>query len=288
MQGSSPSKLSRKLYNVRKELRTMEKEFSRRPITEGSDEHKELEALRDTYVEELLQSKRDRVVARVNGHTTAESARVLAAVGAVNDVVLDVGSQVNGLEGRLNDRIDSAVSEIITELRPTRRRRLSPGSSAAAAGAAATAESSTDVPPAMCSDGGSRCTVVVKARKGAAAHTCGHEKAFRTSLDGIQIYACRYHFGYKHAARARPTVPGDDAPPTSSSSAAPAAPVTRQLTMAESVDRLFDKSQSATVEEMVEEPAAPPAVLPPAEQTAVEPPFDPRPADRSSSATLGF
>jgi len=165
---------------------------------------------------------------------------------------------------------------------------LSPGSSAAAAGAAATAESSTDVPPAMCSDGGSRCTVVVKARKGAAAHTCGHEKAFRTSLDGTQIYACRYHFGYKHAARARPTVPGDDAPPTSSSSAAPAAPVTRQLTMAESVDRLFDKSQSATVEEMVEEPAAPPAVLPPAEQTAVEPPFDPRPADRPSSATLRF
>jgi len=270
----------------------MKKEFSQRPITEGSDEHKELEALRDTYVEELLQSKRDRVVARVNGHTTAESARVLAAVGAVNDVVLDVGSQVDGLEGRLIDRIDSAVNEIITELRPTRRRRLSPGSSAAAAGAAAgaaaTAESSTDVPPAMCSDGGSRCTVVVKARKGAAAHTCGHEKAFRTSLDGTQIYACRYHFGYKHAARARPTVPGDDAPPTSSSSAAPAAPVTRQLTMAESVDRLFDKSQSATVEEMVEEPAAPPAVLPPAEQTAVEPPFDPRPADRSSSATLGF
>jgi len=286
MQGSPPCKTSRLLCGVRRKLKKHE---------EGSPEHDALVQQRDTYVEELLQSKRDRVVARVNAHTTAESAHVLAAVGAVNDVVLDVGSQVDGLEGRLIDRIDSAVNEIITELRPTRRRRLSPGSSAAAAGAAAgaaaTAESSTDVPPAMCSDGGSRCTVVVKARKGAAAHTCGHEKAFRTSLDGTQIYACRYHFGYKHAARARPTVPGDDAPPTSSSSAAPAAPaapVTRQLTMAESVDRLFDKSQSATVEEMVEEPAAPPAVLPPAEQTAVEPPFDPRPADRSSSATLGF
>ena len=77
-------------------------------------------------------------------------------------------------------------------------------------------------------------------------------------------------------------------PACSAFQAAPAAPVTRQLTIAEEVDRLFDKSQPATVEEMFEEPAAPPAVLPPAEQTAVEPPFDPRPADRPSSATLRF
>jgi len=276
MQGTPPCKTSRLLCGVRRKLKNHE---------EGSPEHDALAKLRDTYVETLSQGRRDRVVARVNAHTaaesvrvnahtTAESGRVLAAVGAVGTtvneiapIVLDIGAAIDGMEGRL-----------MAAMRPKRQRRSSPGSSAAAVSsgdvAADATGSSGDVADAAEVPGsqGSKCPVQIPdAKKKDADGTPFTVKGRRCdrpqTLQPSGEYACRYHCNYRHAAkRSRQTV-------ALLEPAAPAAPVTRQLTMEEEVDRLFDKSQ----------PAAPAA-----EQTAVEPPFDPRPADRPSSATLRF
>jgi len=254
MQGTPPCKTSRLLCGVRRKLKNHE---------EGSPEHDALAKLRDTYVETLSQGRRDRVVARVNAHTaaesvrvnahtTAESGRVLAAVGAVGTtvneiapIVLDIGAAIDGMEGRL-----------MAAMRPKRQRRSSPGSSAAAGVAAGSSGdvaadatgSSGDVADAAEVPGsqGSKCPVQIPdAKKKDADGTPFTVKGRRCdrpqTLQPSGEYACRYHCNYRHAAkRSRQTV-------------------------------------------ALLEPAAPAA-----EQTAVEPPFDPRPADRPSSATLRF
>ena len=175
MQGTPPCKTSRLLCGVRRNLKKHE---------EGSPEHDALKKLRDTYVETLSQGRRDRLVARVNAHTaaesarvnahtTAESGRVLAAVGAVgatvNDIapiVLDIGAAIDGMEDRL-----------MAAMRPKRRMTATRAAGSSAEVAADATGSSGDVADAA----------EVPGSKGSKCPVCGFQMPRRRTLTAIRL-----------------------------------------------------------------------------------------------------
>ena len=98
--GSKPTKLDRKLANLRAELSSLKKNGkSDRDIVEGSQEHDDLKARLAMLVQE---QKDKRPVARVNAHTTAvvheSEERVRRDIKDVNDVLS--GKETGPQEGQ--------------------------------------------------------------------------------------------------------------------------------------------------------------------------------------------
>ena len=101
MQGSKPTKLDRKLANLRAELSSLKKNGKGRDIVDGSEEHDDLKARLAMLVQE---QKDKRPVARVNAHTTAV---VRASEERLSRDIKEVHDVLRGKEtGRQEDQTD--------------------------------------------------------------------------------------------------------------------------------------------------------------------------------------
>ena len=96
MQGSKPSKLSKDLGNVVAQLKS-KKTRGANPRDLEPEEIVALEQKRDALKAQMKQMAKERTVARVNGHTTAEADRV---IGAVHAATASADAYFNDIGGR--------------------------------------------------------------------------------------------------------------------------------------------------------------------------------------------
>ena len=95
MQGSKPSKLSKDLGNVVAQLRS-QKTRGANPRDLEPEEIAALEQKRDALKAQMKQMAKERTVARINGHTTAEADRV---IGAVHGATASANAYFNAIGG---------------------------------------------------------------------------------------------------------------------------------------------------------------------------------------------
>ena len=106
--GGRPSENSRKLYNVKKEIATLQKNGAKRAIESGSPEYEALLVQRDKYEAVKAERAKNRVTARVNQHVTEETDRGNIHVTTETD------------------RGIAAITTAVEEMRPKKRSRTSP------------------------------------------------------------------------------------------------------------------------------------------------------------------